>query len=117
MSNLTSTNQGLQYWRDVKEIEQEILQQIATRPLQNAECIYIKSVKNRQHGSLPGIVSLCRLRVAAECLLRSTHTLMFDAEIEAYQKSEALKADEMKRGIANRAGVMQFNAVPPGIKA
>ena len=97
MSNLTSVQGGLQYWQDIREMEKEILQGISTRTLQNAECIYIRSQRNRAAGSLPGSVSLVKLRNAAMCLYAGTHVLMNDQEIEAYQKQEAAKRDEMKR--------------------
>jgi hypothetical protein len=104
----------LEFWDDVKQMQNEILAQCAQQTLQRApDCVYVTSVKIRQNGMTNGRVCGAQIKLAAQRIVEGTHRLSSDSEIARHQDEQAAKREEMKALEAAQKNQVAFAAPPP----
>ena len=99
-----------EYWADVKTERENLRQRCNESQFQpkdaSGKCdgtVYIRSLRNRDQGTIAGDIVLCHIVLAGECLAKGTHELCPDDAIlefkavHAKRKSEILQAEREKK--------------------
>lgn len=108
-----------EYWQEVglqvKQLEKAQASSKKQPQVEAGALIYIMSLRNKERNSDAGVVSLATHKLAAECIVKNTHRVATDNEIDGHIKHQEQQYDYHKEQEVKRRAQFVVQVGDPGV--